>query len=236
MTRANIFAEIKRARDGAAFTDEMVKEIDALLDKLGVPRESPAVKERKLADPAAFFAAVRKVTGALDQIQVDTINRLLSTAKHWPTSWLAYGLATAWHEARFKPQPEWGKGKGKLYGKPGKYGQPQYGRGLVQLTWDDNYEWADNALKLGGSLLTNFDRALEPEVAADILVKGMEQGAFAKSADGRRHSLARHLPGARGTPTQFIGARRIINGLDKAELVASYAEKFQDALGAGGWG
>ena len=32
----------------------------------------------KLSDPSAFFRRVRKVTGALDQDQVDTINRLLA--------------------------------------------------------------------------------------------------------------------------------------------------------------
>jgi putative chitinase len=190
---------------------------------------------RKLSSPDRFFAAVRQITGPLNQTQVDTINRLLETASHWPTGWLAYGLATAWHEARFEPQPEWGRGKGKAYGKPGRYGQPQYGRGLVQLTWDDNYEWADEALGLDGALLANFDLALDPKIAADILVRGMEQGAFAGDDKGR-HSLARHLPGEYGTAQQFVQARRIINGTDKALQIAGLAGDFQGALSQGGWG
>lgn len=182
-----------------------------------------------LTAPEKFFAAVRKITGPLDQAQVDTINRLLASAAAWPVSWLAYGLATAWHEARLKPQPEWGRGKGRPYAQPGAHGQPQYGRGLVQLTWDRNYEWADKALGLNGSLLANFDRALEPEIAADILVKGMEEGAFTGK------SLTNYLPDRLGTVAQFTSARRVINGTDKAGLIAGYAEKFQDALEAGGW-
>ena len=182
-----------------------------------------------LTAPEKFYAAVRQITGSLNSVQVDTINRLLSAAAHWPLSWLAYGLATAWHEARFQPQPEWGKGKGRPYAALGAHGQSQYGRGLVQLTWDRNYEWADKALGLNGSLLANFDRALEPEIAADILVKGMEEGAFT----GKK--LADYLPDRRGTVPQFITARRIINGTDKASLIAGYAEKFQAALEAGGW-
>lgn len=184
---------------------------------------------RELRKPDMFFSAVRAVTGGLDQIQVDTINRLMAGAAHWSTAWLAYGLATAWHEARFKPIPEWGKGKGRPYAKPGKYGQGQWGRGLVQLTWDFNYEWADKALGLNGSLLRNFDRALEPDIAARILVLGMETGAFTGKG------LRKYLSGEVATFEQFREARRIINGMDKADLIAGHAIKFQAALLAGKW-
>ena len=182
----------------------------------------------ELANPAAFFAAVRGVTRGLNQAQVETINRLLAGAAHWPIGWLAYGLATAWHEARFVPQAEWGLGKGRAYALPGEYDQPQYGRGLVQLTWDRNYAWADKALGLNGALLKNFDFALDPDIAARILVMGMEEGAFTGK------SLADYI-GDRGTPASFTAARKIINGTDKAALIAGYAERFQAGLGAGGW-
>ena len=181
-----------------------------------------------LAQPATFFASLRKVTGALDQVQVDTITAILSGGSHWPVGWLAYALATAWHEARFKPQREWGLGRGRPYGLPGKYRQAQYGRGLVQLTWDRNYEWADHALHLNGALLRNFDLALEPEIATKILIKGMEEGAFT----GRK--LADYIVGT-GNPSAFVQARRIINGTDRAEDIASYAGRIQAALLAGGW-
>ena len=184
---------------------------------------------REIIRPDMFYAAVKAVTGKLDQVQVDTINRLLVGAAHWPVSWLAYGLATAWHEARFKPIPEWGKGKGRPYAKPGKYGQGQYGRGLVQLTWDKNYAWADAALGLNGSLLRNFDRALEPDIAARILILGMETGSFTGK------SLRHYLTGEVGTFEQFRQARRIINGTDRDRLIAGHAERFQAALLAGKW-
>lgn len=221
--RKPIFDAIRAAKGSLSSTDVVV--IDDALDQLGIAREGV---RHILADAAAFFAKVRGITGALDQVQVDTITGLLGKAAHWPIGWLAYGLATAWHEARLKPIEEWGKGKGRPYAAPGKYGQSQHGRGLVQLTWDRNYEWADKALGLGGSLLKNFNRALEPEIAADILVKGMETGAFT----GKR--LSDYITG-RGTREGFVGARRIINGTDKAADIAGYAERFQDALDAGGW-
>lgn len=223
MTRAAIFDAV-RAIKGRIDPDD-VPILDAAFDRIGIP---PDGQERTLKDPSAFFAAVRKITGPLDTEQVATINGLLKAAAHWPIGWLAYGLATAWHEARLKPIPEWGLGKGRPYGKAGKYGQAQYGRGLVQLTWDANYEWADKALGLNGSLLANFDRALEPEIATAILVNGMETGAFT----GKK--LADYITG-RGTPAGFVNARRIINATDKAALIGGYAENFLVALDAGGY-
>lgn len=228
--RKPIFDAARAARGGAAFSEMEVAQLDDCLNRLKVPRWNGGAPPRKLADSAAFFVAVKRLTGALDQVQVDTINGLLSGATHWPTSWVAYGLATAWHEARCKPVPEMGRGKGKKYGVPGKYGQAQYGRGLVQLTWDFNYEWADKELGLNGALLKNFDLALRPDYAARILIRGMEDGAFTTK------SLADYLPNELGSFESFTRARKIINGTDKDELIADYAVKFQAALKLGGWG
>lgn len=185
-----------------------------------------------MEDGGAFFRYVRdNITGPLDQIQVDTINRILEGANHWHVGELANALGTAWHECLLRPISEWGKGRGKKYGKPGKYGQAPYGRGLVQLTWDFNYEWADAALGLNGALLRNFDLALEPDIAARILVIGMETGAF--TGKGNRNYLPHDDTPA--TLEQFIRARRIINGTDKAEKIARHSLKFQQAAIVGKW-
>lgn len=175
----------------------------------------------------AFFAHVRGITGPLDQIQVDSINAILRRMAGEPKQHIAYVLATAWHEARFKPQKEWGRGRGKPYGKPGKYMQGQYGRGLVQLTWDYNYEWADKRLGLDGALLKDFDLALEPEIAADILVIGMQEGAFASNGKG----LSAYGPDERGK-FDYVQARRTVNILDKAHEIAGMAVRFEAALAA----
>ena len=183
-----------------------------------------------VSDGVAFFAGVRKVTRSLNQEQVDSIKLLLLEMARWPVGWAAYGLATAWHEARFIPQEEWGKGKGRKYGKPGKYGQSQHGRGFIQLTWDANYAWADKALGLNGALLKNFNLALKPNFAAAILVAGMERGAFNPKGKG----IAEYI-GQRGTYAEFVQARWLVNLQDKAGQIAKQAEQFQDALEAGGW-
>lgn len=227
--RAPIFDAIKAAR-GKGWTGEEIARTDAFLDGFGIGRASKAaVGTHRLHDEGAFYAGMRRVTGGFNDTQFATIKGLLAAAAHWPVSWVAYGFATAWGEAKFEPVPEIGRGRGKPYGAPGRHGQAQYGRGLPQITWDKNYEWADAALDMNGSLLADFDRALEPTITTAILVKGMEQGAFTT------RSLATYLPNRLGTVKQFTSARRIINGTDRAAQFAGYALSFQDALVAGEW-
>ena len=228
--RKPIFDAVREAARAGVWNDSgNVLAMDNLLDALGVPRKGSAPGKHQLHKPGAFFDVMRQLTGVMGQTQVDSINRLLAAAEHHPIGWVAYELATAWHEARFLPQPEWGYGDGRPYGEPGKYGQKQYGRGFVQLTWDRNYEWADKALGLNGKLLANFDLALDPDIAARILVQGMEDGAFTGKA------LRHYIDGDRPDKEQFVDARRIVNGTDKAASIALYALTMMKALRAGEW-
>jgi putative chitinase len=213
----------------------------AVAKALGI--EAPAPRTRRLHNSAAFFTEVRKVTGRLDQRQVDSINLILQSATHWSTAWMAYALATTWHECRFRPIKEQGGNAylQRMYDirgarpwlaermgnvNPGD-GIRFAGRGFVQLTWRSNYRNAGRAL--GVDLEGNPDLALEPNVAARVLVWGMEGGHFTG------HSLSRHLPRELGTIQQFIEARRIINGTDRAADIAEFAADFQTALNLGGW-
>ena len=181
---------------------------------------------RTLKAPAAFFSGVRDAFGVMDQDQVDGFNVLLTAMAEWPVTWAAYGLATAWHETAHTMQPiaEYGRGKGRKYGAPGRNrGQVAYGRGYVQLTWDDNYERADGELGLNGALIADYNLAMKPDIAARILVRGMAEGWFTGKANRD------YLPG------DYVGARRIINGSDRAEMIAGHARAFQAALINGGW-
>jgi len=168
-----------------------------------------------------FFDAIRKEYGPFKQSQIDGFNTILKATEGMHTTHRAYLLATSWHETASTMQPiaEYGKGRGKPYGKPGKYGQAQYGRGYVQLTWDANYEKADKALGLNGALLKDFNLAMQPTIAAKILVRGCEEGWFT----GKK--LSDYLP-------DYVGARRVVNGTDKAQLIAGYAREFEAALRA----
>jgi predicted chitinase len=106
---------------------------------------------------------------------------------------------------------------------------PRYcGRGYVQLTWKNNYAKASR--ECGVDLVSNPEEAMDPEIAAKIMRRGMQEGWFT----GKKFSD--YLPGA-GTATsgQFARARYIINGSDKAQQIADHAIQFQRALQAGGW-
>lgn len=247
--------DIIRAQRGKGFTTEEVGAIDALLDRLGIEKEEvaapptvpdsvvDAVGTAGLDDPQAFFDAVREsgvLGGALKPDQVKGLEAVLGAAKaaSWPLAFTAYALATAGHETASTMQPvreafwlseNWRRANLRYY--------PFYGRGYVQLTWKANYDRADKELGLSGSLSKNLDLAMDPDIAAKIMVKGMQEGWFAGDKSGKRHTLARHLPadGRAAGVDQFTSARRIINGTDKAGKIAGEAIKFQAALKAGGW-
>lgn len=92
---------------------------------------------------------------------------------------------------------------------------PYYGRGYVQLTWKANYSKYAGILNI--DLVNNPDLALEPETALSILVHGFKTGAFT----GKK--LTEYI---NDQGTDFINARRCINGLNKAEEIAALAENF----------
>ena len=138
--------------------------------------------------------------------------------------WLAYALATAFHETAFTMQPirEYGRGKGRKYGrKDPQTGQAYYGRGYVQLTWKFNYEKAGQAL--GIDFVRKPDLVMEPDNAAFIMFQGMKDGWFTgKGFDDYLN----------GNQRDYWNARRIINGTDKAGKIADYAIRFEAALHA----
>ena len=177
--------------------------------------------------PDEFFAHVRTELfgGNMTQGQVDGIGAILAA---WPDGtdvrWIAYALATAFHETArtMEPIEEYGKGHGRPYGVPsGPSGQVYYGRGLVQLTWLTNYARAEKEIP-GSDLVARPERALEPRIAAEVMVRGMSEGWFT----GKK--LGDYLHG--GT-TDWINARRIINGVDCAAQIAGYAVHFAHAIG-----
>lgn len=136
---------------------------------------------------------------------------------------LSYVLATAYHETAhtMKPVREYG---GETYLKKKKY-YPYVGMGYVQLTWDYNYKKAGE--KLGVDFLKNPKLLLEPKYAAPILVIGMQEGWFTGKKLSDYITLQK---------SDFKNSRRIVNGMDKADLIADYAEKYDKMLLAAGYG
>lgn len=202
-----------------------------------------------LANPKAFFDRVRGADllgPVLNASEVAGCNAILTACEGWPIAFTAYALATAFHETAGTMQPIKEAGgdeylrrnydvtgrdpaRAKAHGnaEPGD-GVRYAGRGYVMLTWYCNYQRA--SLELREELMANPNLALRPDIAARIMRSGMEKGWFT----GRK--LADCLPtSGKGRRDQFIKARAIINGTDKAEKIADEALDFQDALAAGGW-
>lgn len=151
---------------------------------------------------------------------------------------LAYMLATVHHETdkTFQPLEEYGKGKNYDYGRklkmgkgPGKripYTTPNklyYGRGFVQLTWYENY--AKVAKKLNIDCLENPEIVMQLPIATTILMQGMIEGWFT----GKK--LKQYFSKKNGKLySDWIHARRIINGKDKANLIKDFALNYYNAL------
>ena len=169
-------------------------------------------------DRKEFYSEMRRTLskGALIQPQVDGIEAILDEWEErdlHDLRWLAYILATAWHETAYTMQPieEYGKGRGKAY-------PPYYGRGHVQLTWQANYKAMSNML--GIDLVSKPEMALDMQTSIKIMFDGMIRGMFTGKG------LADYF----NADTDWINARRIINGTDAAKEIARHAMHFYEAL------
>lgn len=139
---------------------------------------------------------------------------------------LAYILATAYWETNQTVEPvreaywlsdDWRKSNLRYY--------PWYGRGFVQLTWEQNYIRAGKELSL--DLTSDPDVVMYPDISAQILVHGSMQGWFTGRKIGDYITLHK---------SDFVNARRVINGNDKAKQIAKLAVAYDALLLAEGYG
>lgn len=152
----------------------------------------------------------------------------------WDDRHRAYMMATAYHETggTMLPVEEGGKGRKMPYGTQRKHdGSPYvwphklyYGRGDVQLTWYENYDRMGKLL--GYPLLEQPELALEPEISARIMVEGMTRG-ISKRGDFTGLALEDFFSERK---TDAVNARRIVNGMDRAQTIAGYYAHFMAAL------
>lgn len=202
-----------------------------------------------MIDRKLFFAGIRQqpFAGKLDAGQVSGTSAILDEwerRKLQDQRCLAYMLATAKWETDHTMQPIVEKG-GAAYLKknydplgarpalarrngnttPGD-GAKYCGRGYVQLTWKNNYSRMTNLLKAAGidvDIVAIPDLATRPDVAAFVLFEGMIGGMFT----GKK--LTDYFNAGK---TDWINARRIINGVDKAAEIAAIAKMFYADLTA----
>lgn len=177
-------------------------------------------RAQKSMQAAQWLRRIEEVMSTpLDSDQKDSIAAIVAVFHQYgdgDTNKLAYILATARHESRFRAIKEYRANpltQPSLYATQNRYwGSGYYGRGFVQLTWERNY--SKMSAVVGEDLVTYPEKALAPPIAAKILVIGMLEGMFT------RRRLDEFI---NGDTVDFYNARKVVNGLDRANRIAGFA-------------
>lgn len=220
----------------------------------------------KFGNRKALFDEVRRFEGALSTTETKAISFLLDQIEKDPylnnIFWAAYMFATIKRETghTYRPIHEYGSHARfvRLYGSQTSLGRrlgndtPEEGaiyagQGYVQLTGEDNYERAEDAIRAEyPGLVREFEErtgrvfdltvgdqpgdlgdpanAQDPGIAYAIMSYGMRTGMFT----GRK--LADYTS---GNSFNALQARRIINGTDAQKEIEGYYFLWLKALKAG---
>lgn len=176
-----------------------------------------------------FFQVLREAGLNLTTQNVFGFNKMLAYAEHNKVDVLKlpYILATAWWETAQTMTPVreayW---MSEAWRKRNLRYWPWYGRGLIQTTWEANYKKMSKYV--GVDLLEDPDALLRWEVSLPALFVGMEKGLYTGKdlddfIDNVDESDEEDL-------REFINARRIVNGTDKAATIGRIALVVEKAL------
>lgn len=206
------------------------------------------VQKSVIIDRAYFFKQFRKRFYPIKEKEKYLIDRYERLFNYWDSKpqltdlrWLAYVLATTYHETgrSIKAVRECfgktdqasincvtrlyrrGRIKRNYAAIDKKTGKSYFGRGHVQLTWAFNYKRMGKELGMKDKVYVNPDLALHPDTSVAIMSEGMIKGLFT----GKR--LSQYF---NARTTNWGGARRIINGMDKYKLIGGYGRKFHATL------
>ena len=193
-------------------------------------------------DRKAFYDRIRTSLfgGRLTAAQVGGIETLMDAAVDYGLNdqrQFAYVLAGVYHETGRKMVPvregfastDAGarSAVAKLFAQKRisrNYAEPvngvsYYGRGRIQNTHLANYQKLEK--RFGQPFVTQPDLLLVDEIDAAVTIAGHAEGIWT----GKK--LSDYITPAKA---DYVEARRIVNGKDKAALIAGYAGKFEDAL------
>lgn len=171
----------------------------------------------------------------------------------WMTegAWLSKKTAEREAEYKYGPNGEDPRTARKYGNTNAGDGSKYMGRGFVQLTWKNNYQkmsqklvqvgfkYTHNGVTYGDGkngtqaidLVKNYTHVNEnKDLAAKILVMGMDQGLYVQDGLGLDHYIPENQP---ATNSNFQNARRIVNGSDKKREIANIAVTIATHLKAG---
>ena len=192
-------------------------------------------------DHPTFLNNYSAVYGQLNESQSSGLESLLDNIEVdqdlADLRWVAYMLATVKHECantfmpitergaqsyfdKYEPGTSIGKNLGNTQAGDGYLFR---GRGYVQITGRANYQNMTGRLALSGDddLLLHPELALQPDISYRIMSYGMRRGSFT----GKK--LGDYINDA---GCDYQQARRIINGLNRADDIAGYAASFESSL------
>ena len=98
-------------------------------------------------------------------------------------------------------------------------GEKYKGRGYVQLTWKNNYIKVKKEFNV--DVVSDPKKIMEPVLATKVMIWGMKNGIFTGVG------LNKYINDSK---TDYVNARRIINGTDKADKIAGYAKEFEQKI------
>ncbi len=194
-----------------------------------------------------FFDDVRQTVfrGRMSQTQVEGMERLLDVweeyyASDYDDRFLAYNMGTSYHETAHRMQPIMEMGGRRYFNKYDIHHNPRKARmlgntepgdgykfrgaGDVQNTGRRNARFASEKLNEAFGLNVDFEEnpelRLDPFYSAHSLFLGNIQGWWT----GKK--LTQYIR----TKADYRNARRVVNGTDRARLIAGYAVAFEEAL------
>jgi hypothetical protein len=162
---------------------------------------------------------------AYDLTREQSVDLIVRTALEYGVTdkrQIAYMLASAEHETgNFRTARE-DDGRNQALRNGYSGGENYYGRGYVQTTHDHRYAEMDRTLGLNGRLIADPDLAArDPNLGAQMIVVGMSRGLYTNVG------MDLHI-NANGT--DYRGAREVVNGSDRAGLIAGFAERWERDL------
>lgn len=209
MNRTTFFSYVRNAPFGGKLSQSQINGMNAILDRW------ETLHNEDIRFLAYMLATVFHETGSKmlpmeENLKYTTAEQIL---KVWPTR-----FKDIEHARQYTNNPQ--KLANFVYGgRMGNSGPDDgwlyRGRGLPQLTGKTNY--------IKFNIASNPDQALELPTSVFILFEGMVNGRYT----GKR--LFDYFNNSMNDP---IGARRIVNGTDKAGLIADYHHNFLGALTA----